>query len=38
LGYLLVEQVTWLAPFIYRGLKGVGVEGYMFSQKTENRV
>lgn len=32
-GYMLEQHITWLKPIIYRGMKGVGLEGYMFSQK-----
>ena len=32
-GYMFIQHITWLEPFIYRGMKGVGLEGYMFSQK-----
>ena len=36
-GYLFNQQVTWLAPFIYRGLKGVGLGGYMFFWVNKNQ-
>ena len=32
------QHVTRFAPFIYQGLKGVGLEGYMFQKKTSKSI
>ena len=32
-----MQHITWLAPFIYRGLKGVGLEGEEFLRVNKNQ-